>query len=115
MSNRLKERKIRTTHSVEMHRRAQAILAKPEEKRTDIERSILADVKDEERGIRTLTEVQTMIRENQAQPEPPKENLASGIVEQKAEKEAPVVKVKKQSVNKKPSIVKVKHGKKKSA
>ncbi len=106
ISNRLKIRKIRTTHSVEMHRRAQMILAKPEDKRTDAERAILSDAKDEERGIRTLTDVQTMIRENQVKPEVPKESPASGITEQKAEKKA---------VNKKPFIVKVKHGKKKSA
>jgi len=113
ISNRLKTRKIRTIHSVEMGRRAKLIQDKPEAERTPQERSVLSDFSDEQRGIRTITEVQTAIRERQAQAEQPAAipTPVSGIVEQKAEKQAPV----KNSVNKKPAIVKVKHGKKKTA
>lgn len=110
ISDRLKTRKIRTTHSVEMGRLAHQIMQKPEEKRTPKELSILSDYKDEQHGIRTITDVQTSIREKQTQPEQPAPAHAHGIVEQKIEKKAPI----KQPINKKPSTVKVKHGKKKT-
>ena len=113
ISNRLKTHKIRTIHSVEMGRRAKLIMDKPEAERTPQERSILTDFSDEQRGIRTITEVQTAIRERQVQVEQPAAIPApiSGIVEQKPDKQAPV----KKTINKKPAIVKVKHGKKKNA
>jgi hypothetical protein len=96
-----------------MGRRAKLIQDKPEAERTPQERSVLSDFSDEQLGIRTITEVQTAIREKQTQAEQPTAVPAPdhGIIEQKVEKKAPV----KHPVNKKPAIVKVKHGKKKNA
>jgi len=94
-----------------MGRRAKLIMDKPEAERTPQERSILTDFSDEQRGIRTISDVHEAITAKKEAAEQPAPAPDHGIVEQKPDKQAPV----KKTINKKPAIVKVKHGKKKNA
>jgi hypothetical protein len=64
ISNKLKTRHIRTTHSVAMKQIAARMTAIPEEKRTDENKRFLANFADEQKGITTISDVQERMAES---------------------------------------------------
>ena len=110
ISNKLaQEKNTLTTHHLSGLKVARAIKAIPEEHRAPEEKQFLADFEQEVKGIMTISDVHEAITAKKEAAEQPVPAPDHGIVE--IEKKAPV----KHSVNKKPAIVKVKHGKKKNA
>jgi len=84
ISNKLKTRHIRTTHSVAMKRIASRLQAVPEEKLTEENKRFLANFADEQKGIKTIADVHERIAENAAtQAKTGEGAIADGIQEQK--------------------------------
>ena len=73
-----KERKILTTHTVNMRKITARIKAKPESEITKDEKRFLADAQDEERGIITIADV----REQKAQAVAPEEQAIAEAPEE---------------------------------